>query len=200
MKLTKIVNIYPSMPITGVNPPIRSVVRRVTKSIDEIRACLMARATVEEILSNGTTVKLNIGNYDKCLDDSGKSVCDCGNNCNCGWKVVDTSDNATESKVEDNATIKSDWQTAYNNALAGKDLANMSRKQRRSAEAAARAAADAIVASETSEVVIDSTETVEEKVVETETTVEETVVAEPVVESVEEVVETNDVETTPVSE
>lgn len=133
-KFTKVVNIYPSMPITSVNPPIRSTVKRVTKSVDEIRACLMARAVVEEILSDGKIVRLNIGNYDKCLEPD-KSKCNCGGNCN--WQPVD--DDKTK-------TIKTPWQIAYDNAIAGKNLAAMTRKQRRSIEAAARAAADAAVA------------------------------------------------------
>ena len=43
--MNKKVNIYPSMPITRVNPPIRSSVRRVTKSVEEIRICLLQEAS-----------------------------------------------------------------------------------------------------------------------------------------------------------
>lgn len=193
-KLTKVVNIYPSMPITGVNPPIRSSVKRVTKSVEEIRACLMARAVVEEVLPNGKTVRLNIGNYDKYLSNE----CSCGGNCgcgnNCGWKVIDVPKYNPEKKEE---PVKSPWRIAYDNALAGKDLASMSRKQRRSAEAAARAVADAVVASNVSteeEVVIGvgSIETTN-MVKEAEVAEEETVVVEEIVEVQEEVV-TVDVE------
>lgn len=152
-KLTKVVNIYPSMPITGVNPPIRSAVKRVTKSVSEIRTCLMARAIVEEILPDGKIVRLNIGNYDKCLDGSHKEGCQCGL-CGNGWKI--------ESKESKQEETKSPWQIAYDNALVGKNLASMTRKQRRSAEAAARAAADAAVATSEPEVVmgVGSVETV----------------------------------------
>ena len=62
---TKIVNIYPKYPITTVNPPIRTAVKKVTKSIDEIRKCIIARAVVEEILNNGNTIPLDFSNYDK---------------------------------------------------------------------------------------------------------------------------------------
>lgn len=156
MKLTKVVNIYPSMPITGVNPPIRSAVKRVTKSIEEIRTCLMSRAIVEEVLPSGETVRLDISNYDKCTGIVDSNQCLCGN-CS-GWKIVDSNDKDKQDK--------SPWQVAYDSAIAGKDLASMSRKQRRSAEAAARAAADAAVAKLEPEVVIGvaSIENVEKSV------------------------------------
>lgn len=183
-KNTKIVNIYPSMPITAVNPPIRSSVKRVTKSVEEIRTCLMARAVVEEILSNGEVVRLNIANYDKCLDTTYHP---CHPGCSCGgsWKIQ-----IPEAKVEED---KSEWQAAYDKALEGKNLAMMTRKQRRSAEAAARAAADAIVASSEPEVVmgVGEIETVEEVV---EQPVEEKVEVEEAVEVQEEEVKTIDVE------
>lgn len=63
--MNKKVNIYPKNPITDLNPPIRSRVMGVIKSVDEIRKCIIARAIVEEVLSDGTTVTLNFGNYDK---------------------------------------------------------------------------------------------------------------------------------------
>lgn len=172
-KLTKVVNIYPSMPITGVNPPIRSTVKRVTKSIDEIRTCLLSRATVEEILSDGKIVRLDISNYDKCLcDNKNEHVCGCGC-CTCH----------TTTETE-----KTPWQIAYENALAGKNLAIMSRKQRRSAEAAARAAADAAVEKNEPE------EEVVEAPVEVEPTEEpkEEVMVEPQVEVEEETVDTHE--------
>lgn len=179
MKLTKIVNIYPSMPIITINPPIRSTVKRVTKSIEEIRACLLARAIVEEILPDGKTIRLTIGNYDKCLNSDGEK-CEC-DKCTC------STDNSNVSEE------KSPWQIAYDNALAGKDLGSMSRKQRRSAEAAARAAADAVVSKLEVETVIGVGS------IETNTTDEETESIEetniPVDSTVEEKVETIDVET-----
>lgn len=199
MKNTKVVNIYPSMPIIGTNPPIRSTVKRVTKSLDEIRTCLMARAIVEEILEDGSCIRLNIGNYDKFNIPAHEAGCSCG----CGWKIVDKSDNTAEAVEEDNRTP---WQVAYDNALAGKNLALMSRKQRRSAEAAARAAADAAVAGtipSTEELLSEfeeSTEevTTEEVVVENEP-VEEVVNEEVIVTETEEVevVETADIEVLP---
>ena len=63
--MNKVVNIYPKYAITTVNPPIRSTVYRVTKSTSEIRNCIIARAVVEEILPDGSTITLNFSNYDK---------------------------------------------------------------------------------------------------------------------------------------
>ena len=176
-KLTKVVNIYPSMPITGVNPPIRSVVKRVTKSVDEIRTCLMARAIVEEVLSTGATVRLDIGNYDKFLDTTRKKCCGCGcGSCNC--ETVEKRTVVTDEKTP--------WQIAYDKYLDGKNLALMSRKQRRSVEAAARAAADAAVATPETEVVMG--------VASIETTEEVSVDEKVEVEVQEEVVKTVDIE------
>ena len=131
--MNKKVNIYPSMPITRVNPPIRSSVRRVTKSVEEIRICLLSRAVVEEILPNGEIIRLNMGNYDNC-----------NNTCTTEDLPINTVKNEEPAKQN---TEKSLWQIEYENALAGKDLASMTRKQRRSVEASARAIADAAVAS-----------------------------------------------------
>lgn len=70
--MNKVVNIYPRTPILTVNPPIRSMVRRVTKPISDIRKCIVAHAVVEEILPEGGIVRLNLANYDK--DNSVKKV------------------------------------------------------------------------------------------------------------------------------
>ena len=63
--MTKTVNIYPNGAITTLNPPIRSRVLGVTKSIAEIRKCIIARAIVDEVLPGGKTVRLDFSNYDK---------------------------------------------------------------------------------------------------------------------------------------
>ena len=161
-KHVKLVNIYPSMPIITINPPIRTVVKRVYKSVEEIRACLMARATVEEILSNGDVVNLNIGNYDNYFELKAD-----------GCKYEDE-DKTEKVDVEQ----KTPWQIAYDNAIGDKDLESLTRKQRRSLEAAARAAADA--ATTKNENNVDENVVVEEK---------NNVVNEDVI------VETNDIET-----
>jgi hypothetical protein len=173
------------MPITTVNPPIRSVVKKVTKSIKEIRACLMARAIVEEILPDGKTVRLNISNYDQVLTDvAAKTETPVFYmNCNCGV-CADCTDK-TESTATTDGT-KSEWQMEYDKYIASKSNGIMTRKQRRSLEAAARAAADAAVA---------KTKDAEPEVVMGVASIE-TPEVEEVIEVVEETpVETLDVET-----
>lgn len=157
---TKVVNIYPTTPIIGVNPPIRSSVKKVTKTIEEIRTCLMARAIVEEVLNDGTVVRLNNSNYDKILNHA--PTCGCGE--------VHAHDE--EETVE---APKSDWEIAYEKALEGVDLTKMTSKQKRAAKAAARAEADKTIAEsnkantteQPEETVEDTTDTKEEEVVET---------------------------------
>lgn len=70
----KKVNIIPQRPISTVNPPIRSAVRRVHKPLEDIRKCLIGRAIVEEILPDGSTLKLDFSNYDKDNRPSQKSA------------------------------------------------------------------------------------------------------------------------------
>ena len=64
----KKVNIYPRGPVTTTNPPIRGVIKGVTKPIQDIRKCIIAGAKVEEIFEGGKVVLLNLSNYD--LDNS----------------------------------------------------------------------------------------------------------------------------------
>lgn len=63
--MTKVVNIYPKTPIVTVNPPIRATVNKVTKTTSDIYKCIIARAIVEEVLSDGSTIRLTFMNYDK---------------------------------------------------------------------------------------------------------------------------------------
>ena len=63
--MKKRVNIYPRGPITTVNPPIRSVVKAVTKDVSDIRKCILAGAKVEEVINNYISIELNLNNYDK---------------------------------------------------------------------------------------------------------------------------------------
>lgn len=72
--LVKKVNIIPQRPISTVNPPIRSAVRRVHKPVEDIRKCLIGRAMVEEILPDGSTLRLDFSNYDKDNRPSKKSA------------------------------------------------------------------------------------------------------------------------------
>ena len=68
----KKVNIIPNGPITTINPPIRVPVKNVSKSIEDIRKCLIAGARVYEVLNDkGKTIQLNLANYDI---DNGSTV------------------------------------------------------------------------------------------------------------------------------
>jgi len=68
--MTKKVNIYPKYPVTSVSPAIRTVTLAVTKTIEDIRKCIIARAIVDEVLSDGTTVRLTMSNFNKNNDKS----------------------------------------------------------------------------------------------------------------------------------
>jgi hypothetical protein len=68
--MTKKVNIYPKYPITSVTPAIRTVSLGITKPVEDIRKCIIARAIVDEVLSDGTTVRLNMNNFNKNNDKS----------------------------------------------------------------------------------------------------------------------------------
>jgi hypothetical protein len=181
----KIVNIYPTMPITRVTPPLRTVAKNVSRPISYIRSCIMSRAMVDEVLPDGTTVRLGLHNYDKnnyvVADNTDEES---------AVKVNDdevltddtSSDIAKDTETEAEVTVentKSAWDIAYENALADKDLSSMTKKQRKDAKAEARAIADATVNPAT-----DVEESVE--------TSEETPIVEDV--TVEGVVETADAE------
>ena len=89
--MTKKVNIYPKYPITSVTPAIRTVSLGITKPVEDIRKCIIARAIVDEVLSDGTTVRLNMNNFNKNNDKSKveKAV-----------EAVKTSESITEAKPE----------------------------------------------------------------------------------------------------
>lgn len=152
---TKIVNIYPKYPITTVNPPIRTAVKKVTKSIDEIRKCIIARAVVEEILNNGNTIPLDFSNYDK---DNNEVIIKSEPVIETPITVeevventiaVETEQDAVESEAKNIEELtpeqKEVYDKAYNEALEGKDLDHMARKERRSVIRAAKLAGNKAV-------------------------------------------------------
>lgn len=61
--MTKIVNIRTRVAVRNVNPPICGTVKGIVMTTGDILKCLCKRAQVEEVLPNGTTVKLNMSNY-----------------------------------------------------------------------------------------------------------------------------------------
>ena len=63
MVMTKRVNIRTTMAVRNINPPICGTCNNVIMSTGDILKCLCRRAFVEEILPDGTTVRLNMKNY-----------------------------------------------------------------------------------------------------------------------------------------
>ena len=63
--MIKLVNVYPNVPITTINPPIRTRLNNINMSVEDIRKCLIATAYVEEILDGRKTIPLDFSNYDK---------------------------------------------------------------------------------------------------------------------------------------
>lgn len=61
--MTKIVNIRTRVAVKTVTPPICGTVKGIVMTTGDILKCLCKRAQVEEVLPDGTTVKLNMSNY-----------------------------------------------------------------------------------------------------------------------------------------
>ena len=61
--MTKRVNINAPVAIRNITPPIYGVCKNVIMSTGDILKCLCKRAIVDEILPNGSTVRLNMRNY-----------------------------------------------------------------------------------------------------------------------------------------
>ena len=60
---TKIVNIKADVPIRDFKPPIHGTCNRITMTTGQILRCLCKRAVIDEVLPDGTTVRLNMSNY-----------------------------------------------------------------------------------------------------------------------------------------
>ncbi len=60
---TKRVNIQANIPVRNITPPIHGSLHNVVMSTGDILKCISRHAKVEEILPDGTTVKLNFSNY-----------------------------------------------------------------------------------------------------------------------------------------
>lgn len=61
--MTKRVNINAPVAIRNITPPIYGVCKNVIMSTGDILKCLCKRAIVDEILPDGSTVRLNMRNY-----------------------------------------------------------------------------------------------------------------------------------------
>lgn len=71
---TKIVNIKATIPIRDTTPPIYGVKTNVKMTHSDILKCLCRRAIVEEVLPDGSTVRLNTKNFRDNLAASVKPV------------------------------------------------------------------------------------------------------------------------------
>ena len=61
--MTKLVNITTSIPVRTVTPPLHGTYKGIIMTTGDILKCISRRAIVDEILPNGTTVRLTIRNY-----------------------------------------------------------------------------------------------------------------------------------------
>ena len=61
--MTKLVNIDAKIPVRNIDPPVYGKCERVVMTTGDILKCLLRRATIHEILPDGSTVKLTTQNY-----------------------------------------------------------------------------------------------------------------------------------------
>ena len=61
--MTKKVNVVTRVAVRTTNPPISGSYKNIIMSTSDILKLLCKRASVEEVLPDGTTVKLNMKNY-----------------------------------------------------------------------------------------------------------------------------------------
>lgn len=61
--MTKRVNIRTTIPVRNITPPLSGTCKDIIMTTGDILKCLCKRALVEEILPDGSTVKLNMHNY-----------------------------------------------------------------------------------------------------------------------------------------
>lgn len=61
--ITKRVNIKATVPVRNINPPIYGTCKDITMTTGDILKCLCVRAIVDEILPDGSTIRLSMKNY-----------------------------------------------------------------------------------------------------------------------------------------
>ena len=62
-RMTKRVNIKAPVAIRTITPPIYGTIRNIEMTTSDILKCLCRRAIVEEILDDGSTIRLSMKNY-----------------------------------------------------------------------------------------------------------------------------------------
>lgn len=63
--MIKTVNVFTRIPIRNVKPPLQGNYKNIKMDTSDIVKCLNRRARVEEVLSDGTKILLNLSNYYK---------------------------------------------------------------------------------------------------------------------------------------
>lgn len=63
--MIKTVNVFTRIPIRNVKPPLQGNYKNIKMHTSDIVKCLNRRARVEEVLSDGTKILLNLSNYYK---------------------------------------------------------------------------------------------------------------------------------------
>lgn len=61
--IIKTVNVNATIPIRNITPPMYGKYTNIRMTVSDILKCLCRRAIVEEVLSDGTTVRLNMKNF-----------------------------------------------------------------------------------------------------------------------------------------
>lgn len=61
--IVKTVNVNATIPIRNITPPMYGKYMNIKMTVSDILKCLCRRAIVEEVLSDGTTVRLNMKNF-----------------------------------------------------------------------------------------------------------------------------------------
>ena len=61
--MTKRVNVRATVAVRNINPPIYGTYKNIIMTTGDILKCLTKRATVDEILPDGSTIRLNYKNY-----------------------------------------------------------------------------------------------------------------------------------------
>lgn len=61
--MTKRVNVTTTIPVRTITPPLNGTYKDIIMSTGDILKCISRRAIVDEILPNGMTIRLTMGNY-----------------------------------------------------------------------------------------------------------------------------------------
>lgn len=87
--MTKRVNVTTTIPVRTITPPLNGTYKNIIMSTGDILKCISRRAIVDEILPNGMTIRLTIGNYYK---DNGAGL--------------DAAERAVASKIKDEEHVE----------------------------------------------------------------------------------------------